>query len=580
MPVSGGMWFTLEAESNSLVNDFDISFFKTLRPCLEASDTAGTKRNRFGDERGYVPEDAEYAIVHLVTGIPGAAFYYSEFEEPPSTDPIPEPTPTPPPPSNPTPPDDEPLTVVAVIDSGFSPYHFDFVTHQHPWNKDGDPDNDVTFDGDPAAYIEGYPAGSTSINLTIPTQGEQDVSGLREDADKNEWAKIQVSSRSNVKLYRFSGTKVIGAVNFGRPDLFYGDNSSHGTRSAASAAGNIHGTCPECVFVLINGPTDDALAWAAGQSWIDVITNSYGNGSLVQLATLGLTRDNMYFGSPLDATRRAVESGQTIVFSAGNGFVNAFDVPMFTYWSSQKGPDWMITVGAVDPNGHQQYSGAGKPVDISSVGQSYPSTGGTTAAGTGAHSGTSNAAPVTAGTFANVIQTARSALGDVTETHSEGVIASGETNGCAACPLSDGVLTRSELQEVVFKNVRPSELAVVIDTVWPSTEYGYYYQGHGVIRGRNDPGGYAAEQQRFVNGLLTGSTLARPKGESNWFVVDSKCRQKLWGPWTGGYYSGTVPSLSKQDDPIAYAFDEWCSRTEDGALRDLATKLGMTYRGE
>jgi hypothetical protein len=31
-------------------------------------------------------------------------------------------------------------------------------------------------------------------------------------------------------------------------------------------------------------------------------------------------------------------------------------------------------------------------------------------------------------------------------------------------------------------------------------------------------------------------TLDRPEGEREWMVVDSFCRQHLWGPWKGGYY--------------------------------------------
>lgn len=462
---------------------------------------------------------------------------------------------------------------MGVVDGGFSPYHFDFLGHQHPWNLDSDATNNFDAFADPATYITGYP-GSTPINITIPTSPTQEVGGLRSGADAGEWAKLQASTATNVKMYRFPGTKIIGALNFTTSSQFYSTNSSHGTRSAASAAGNVHGTCPECLFVLINGTTTAALAWAASQPWIDVVTNSYGH-SIVG----GFVRDNVYFGAPLDATRSASNAGQFIVFSAGNGLVNAFDVPMFTYWSSEKGPDWIITVGAADPRAQQQYSGAGKPVDISSIGSSYPSTGGTTANGAGTHSGTSNAAPVTAGTFARVIQQGRAALGDTTEGYAGGVVASGGAFACgsanAACPLANGVLTRAEVQEVVFRSVLPSSFGVALDTVWPSTAYNYYYQGHGVLTGRSqNPLQFKAEQRRFVD-VLRGSAApyARPPGEANWFVVDSKCRQKLWGAWTGGYYQGSDPILNPQADPIATAFNEWCSRTPNEAFYGLSALL-------
>ncbi|MEO7802922.1 MAG: S8/S53 family peptidase [Actinomycetota bacterium] len=546
---TSGKGFILQAEKAP--NNFDITFYASLASC-EQSAVGLPYANGAADEAGIVPQGANVALITLATGVPGAAFTYTESDVPV-------------PPSSPLGP--RPFTVVGVIDGGFSPYHYDFLGHQHPFNLDNDTSNDVDFGAVPSGYIEGFPA-TTPINITIPTSPTQDVSTLKTGADAAEWAKLQTSTATNVKMYRFPGTKVIGAVNFS--GSFYGNNDSHGTRSAASAAGNIHGSCPECLFVLINGSTNDALAWAAQQPWIDVLTNSYGH-SVVG----GPIRDNIYLQAPLDATKAASEDGMTIVFSAGNGLANAFDVPMFTYWSSQKGPDWMITVGAVDPAGDQQYSGAGKPVDISSYGVAYPSSGGTTANGVGTHSGTSNAAPVTAGTFARVIQKGREALGDFTEGHAGGVVASGQAVSCGAanpaCPLGDGTLTRAEVQDTIFHNVLPSGAAVVADTVWPSTQYNYYYQGFGVIAGRLRETRYVAEQSRFEAALKGQvSSFARPAGETNWFIVDSKCRQKLWGSWNGGYYSGSDPALDIQTDPIATAFNTWCSKTPDAALKGLA----------
>lgn len=308
------------------------------------------------------------------------------------------------------------------------------------------------------------------------------------------------------------------------------------------------------------------MRWATSQPWIDVITNSYGQGSIVQSNTLGFTRDNAYWNAPVERTRVASEAGQVIVFSAGNGFANAFDVPMLTYWSSQKGPDWMVTVGAAAPGAEQQYSGAGKPVDISSIGSSYPSTGGTNANGTGTHSGTSNAAPVVAGYFAKVIQKAREALGDVTPGHAGGVVASGAPVACGAavpdCALGDGVLTRDELEDIVYHNVLPSPLGANTDTVWPSTPFNYYYQGHGVLSGRSKGAAeYNAEWGQMVDNMLgVKASLPRPAGEENWMIVDSKCRQKIWGSWNGGYYDGSDPTLDPAADPIAIGWNEACDQ--------------------
>lgn len=455
-----------------------------------------------------------------------------------------------------------PLTVVAVIDGSFSPYHYDFLGAQHPWNRDADPANDIDFTEHPAAYVADL-VDVTPVQITLPTSASANVDALRTVTDRTAWSWMERSTAAAPKAYWFPGTKVVAALKFSAS--FQDVNAAHGSASASVAAGNWRGTCPECVFVLISGSSDAALAWASAQPWIDVVTNSYGAGSVVQANTAGFTRDNAYWRSPVDATRAASEAGQVIVFSAGNGFLNAFDVPMLTYWSSQKGPDWMVTVGAVDPDAKQTYSGAGKPVDVSSIGSSYPASGGTTANGTGTHSGTSNAAPVTAGTFAKALQGAREALGDATPGHAGGVVAQGAPVACGAavpaCALGDGVLTRRELEAAVYASVLPSETGVAADTTWPTTPLAYYYQGHGVIVGRIDgQAAYDAEWQRIAAHLRGDAPAhARPAGEANWFLVDSKCRQHLWGAWSGGLYAGGPLALDPVADPLATSVDAWCS---------------------
>lgn len=454
------------------------------------------------------------------------------------------------------------LTVVAVVDGSFSPYHYDFLGSQHPWNLDADPMNDIDFTEHPAAYIPGMP-DLTPLQISIPDSPGVNVDLLRTAADATTWSWMQRSNKTVENAYWFPGTKVIAALKFST--TYEANNAAHGTASASVAAGNLHGTCPECLFVLLSGSGDAGLSWAASQPWIDIVTNSYGAGSVVQANTAGVTRDNAYWKSPVEVTRASAEDGQVVVFSAGNGFVNAFDVPMFTYWSSQKGPDWYVTVGAVDPGEKQTYSGAGKPVDISSIGSSYPAAGGTTANGTGTHSGTSNAAPVTAGTFAKALQKAREALSDFSAGHAAGIVASGTPIACGAavptCALGDGILTRRELEDAVYASVLPSEPAVAADTTWPSSPYAYYYQGHGYLGGRIDgAAAYQAEWTRIADHLI-GEVAAhtRPAGETNWFVIDSKCRQHLWGTWNAGLYTGTEPTLDPVEDPIAVQIDTWCS---------------------
>ncbi|HWH08484.1 MAG TPA: S8/S53 family peptidase, partial [Candidatus Thermoplasmatota archaeon] len=459
-------------------------------------------------------------------------------------------------------PPSRPVTIVAVIDGSFSPYHYDFLGAQHPWNLDPDPTNDIDFTQHLSAHLPGIPPAE-ALPITLPTGPNDNVDTLRLVTDAEVWKTMQRSTAAAPKPYWFPGTKVVAALRFG-PEAFQGSNAAHGTASASVAAGNVHGTCPECLFVLLNGNYDEALRWASAQPWIDVVTNSYGSGSIVQSLSGGRTRDNMYWGSPIDATRDASEAGQVIVFSAGNGFLNAYDAPMLTYWSSQKGPDWVVTVGAVAANSRQTYSGAGKPVDVSSIGNAYPASGGTTANGAGTHSGTSNAAPVTAGTFAKVLQAARESLGDLTPGHADGVVASGPALACGAavpaCALGDGVLTRVELERAVYASVAPSRTVLAVDLVWPTTEHAYYYQGHGVLQGRiAGEAGWTAEWGRIL-GHLRGDAPAQPRSEAaaNWFLVDSKCRQHLWGAWSGAAWQGQPIALDPVRDPIASTFHAWC----------------------
>ncbi|HVE91841.1 MAG TPA: S8/S53 family peptidase [Actinomycetota bacterium] len=451
---------------------------------------------------------------------------------------------------------DRPVTVVAVVDSGFSPYHYDFLGSQHPWNTDSDPGNDLDFSAHPSTYVEGHP-GAERLDLTLPGSATADVDQLR-GVDSAKWNSFGRSTTSQARMYWMPGTKVIGAVRFGG-ERFEGSNSAHGTRSAASAAGNLHGTCPECLFVLVSGMLPEALAWAMSQPWIDVVTNSYGHSTTP-------LRDNVYRHGPVQQGKAASEAGQVVVFSAGNGLANAFDVPAFTYWSSEKGPDWVVTVGAVSPDDQATYSGAGKPVDISSIGRSYPSTGGSLAEGTGTHSGTSNAAPVVAGYFGRVLQSARETLGDLSAGHAAGVVAQGEPVTCGtahpSCPLGDGVLTRAELQDLVFHNVLPDPglNAAGVASV-QGVPHAYYYQGHGAVLGRLRGSHDWLEEAGRMIGASTGVAAPpqRPAGERNWFVVDSMCRQGIWGDWTGGYYTGSAPDMNPIDDPLATSFRAGCS---------------------
>lgn len=589
--VRPGWVFALTANPGSEGADFDITFYSAPPVPCDSKTTVLQHRNKAGDEHAVVPAKATLAVVTLNVGA-AASFTYEETIALGAIGPTTHHSPT----------------VVAVIDvEGFSPYHNDFLAGHHPW---GDA---IDFGLHPSTYVDGYPTTAPSLTLDLPETDGENVNTLRLK-DAPTWATMKKSTADAPNMYWLPGTKVIGALNFSSTP-FAGPNDSHATTSTASAVGNIHGTCPECLVVMINaGP--GALEWATSQDWIDVVTNSYeqswvGSVANAVLPVPGVLRDSLWWGGEDRLTKAATEKGQSVVWAAGNGLVaGALQSPPqpTTYVSSQRGPDWVVTVGGVLPDG-QKASGAGKPVDISSVALNYPSTGGTTADGAGKHSGTSNATPVVAGTLAKVIQMGRDLLQDDDGRHADGVVGQGMPVKCAPqsriapglhrleeekgggqadCPLGDGILTRDEVEDTVFHNVLPWPMhdlqyeggplnggSGVLYPRVPTTAVAFAYVGHGVVRGTSDPTRFALEQLRFFDALQRrGAKLARPVGEEDWMIADSRCRQRLWGTWGGGYYHGQDwPTV--ETHPAALGWDGWCSAFVTSPMPVLEEQVGQ-----
>lgn len=162
------------------------------------------------------------------------------------------------------------------------------------------------------------------------------------------------------------------------------------------------------------------------------------------------------------------------------------------------------------------------------------------------------------------------------------------------CPLDDGVLTRDELQAVVFDNVLPSTADltttylepdlpllpggntvetpsgndVVYAALAPPADFKPAAIGHGIVYGRLGKARYVAEQRRFDDALRgAAEPYPRPPGERSWLTADSKCRQRLWGTWDGGYFkpSAEPPSFGP-DDAVGAAWDAMCSTLPQDAL--------------
>lgn len=459
-------------------------------------------------------------------------------------------------------------TVIAVIDSAFTPYHWDYLASRMPQAQDGKSGNDLPLDGAPHKWLPGFPNPSaftsyTALDLSLEEKDPQVAIEPLDLKDTAVWEGVKRSTARKQHLYWIPDTKVIGALDFGGTKL-HGDSKSHGTGTTSVSVGNIHGTCPECLLVFMSYSDrvsgEAALGWAMEQPWIDAISNSYGFSLTPE------TRERFYSGSDTKLQRRASERGQTIFFSAGNGQENEFVVPNTTLLSSQEGPDWIVTVGAVSPGTHASYTGHGKPADIAGIGSKYPAAyGAVNVGGTGSDgfSGTSNATPQIAGIYARALYLTRAAMKGASRTQAGGVIARGGGVGCSAarsaCELGDGRLTADELRNRLFSGAVHTEAGMTpggVGSLPVIADEEYLNEGHGSYFGREagptETGGWLKEFERVV-GPLFGRTkeLKRPPGERRWMTVASYCRQHLWGNWDGGYYQEGKTELP-QSDPVSW----------------------------
>jgi len=473
----------------------------------------------------------------------------------------------------------EDATVIAVLDFTFAPYHWDFLASKMPQAKDGDPSNDLPLGRAPHEWLPGFPSPSNfksykSLDLTLEEKNEFAPIEALDAADKKKWRRVKQSKGKKVHYYWMPDTKVIGAIDFGGNKI-HGPSDSHGTGTASVSAGNLHGTCPECLLVFVNiGSREDAeraIEWTLRQPWIDAITNSYGFSTG--------NRDRIYAGSDTELQKQASLRGQTVFFSAGNGQENAFLIPNTTIFSSQEGPDWIVTVGAVSPGAHASYTGHGKPADIAGIGSRYPAAyGSPTVGGTGGggFGGTSNATPVIAGIYARALYVARLALEGPSRVQRNGVVATGDRFDCGPvrpdCELGDGRLTVEELRKRLFHGAVHTEAGMTpagVGSLPPIGEDEFLNEGHGsyFARETGEIKDWLKEFERVIAPMEgRAKELKRPKGEREWMIVDSFCRQHIWGSWDAGYFEKGKTKLPgrDQDYPIRSLIEETCPHLQHG----------------
>jgi hypothetical protein len=263
--------------------------------------------------------------------------------------------------------------------------------------------------------------------------------------------------------------------------------------------------------------------------------------------------------------------------------------------SSQKGPDWLITVGGVNAGegnyyddplrgqaDHASYHGAGKPVDVAGIAFDYPAaTLATTVGGTGGKSniplfgsgfsGTSNAAPTVAGHYARALYLSRLALDGPSRTQRGDVIATGGGFRCGEtrpdCELGDGKLTATELRTRLLHGAihTPAGMTTLAHGAHtpPIGEEEFMNEGHGTYFARETGkvSDWLEEFERIIGPIFgRAETLKRPAGERDWMVVDSFCRQTIWGSWKGGYYVDAKTDLPGPDPayPVRSLLEQSC----------------------
>jgi hypothetical protein len=413
--------------------------------------------------------------------------------------------------------------VIAVIEDGLNPYHDDFARP------------DLT--ASPATYLPGYPKAAKPLRLSLD---ERDYAAAVQRDDKT-WRSLKPG-----QLYYVPGTSFVGLVHLpghqfdrsigvdeggltsGRPVV--DGYSYHGTGVASAIAGRRHGGCPKCLVVLVAADDQEVgLAWAAKQSWIDVVSNSWGGPlGAPSRATAGAPARDASLGS--EVSRAAAASGKVVLFASGNGVASlgaTTRAPQhnLTYYSPYAGPPWVLTVGAARKDG-QPTSWHNVPVDVIARGEQWPVAAPDSTTGEVLFMGTSCSTPVAAGVIGEALRRTRAAVGD----HGVGsrrrtLVVPGAGRRPRSGPLADGRLTRAEVVATVraWAAWQPFDAAgaVADPFVTPTTPAAFAYEGYGLVD--------ASRTVRIADTFL-GRVAAPARPEmTEWAARHEAVRVARWG---------------------------------------------------
>lgn len=415
----------------------------------------------------------------------------------------------------------KPQVVIAMIDTGGNPYHVDF--------------RDETRLVHPSTYLTGFPASAKAAPLCF-VDGSGNGPFVYNDDCKSSYTANIADDDVDIAvgdLVWYPGTRIMSKsfahTDAGTPPGFDsggGDSAtSHGSWVSSAAVGKKFGNCPECMLIILEGDTVDAIDaaydWAARQPWIDVITSSTSIGIIGAGVNPGLFTGNH------DAGVVASQNGKIFLVAAGNGAANFGLVPTSTYLYGSSSPT-LIPVGASFDTGLASHW-SDFPAEIMANGNSRQVAESATMSSETAVGGTSFSSPGAAGVLAQSLLKARIACND----YEEGVSGASKTllrnNGCTvtAGPFANGILTRDELHEAFVKNAVPAydQLSPVPGPVgWVKNAYGYVDLGNGLGNG-------GSTIQPAVTGSILGSNPI-PVRTLEQFWYDSVVREgqsMIWG---------------------------------------------------
>jgi hypothetical protein len=271
--------------------------------------------------------------------------------------------------------------VVAVIDSGVNVYH-DYYQRAQPV-----PNNVV------GSFVN-------SLDQKAPRQIQLTTAGTYEErltADQAIWDNI-----SHGELVHFAGTNVLG-ISFTVPEDGFADDreenpildeGGHGTGTTSS----VLGANSDAIIVLVEGAGNAAgEVWVAEQSWIDLMSLSYGYPGSLPLGRA------VFDEGTYEATRAAWDAGK-IPFGASD------NSPATSAQDETSGPPWVIGIAGDHPDVQCREGASGNLPDFTAdFTQELPRY--QTIDEFGFTSGTSFATPTSAGVASGAIQGVRAAWG-------------------------------------------------------------------------------------------------------------------------------------------------------------------------